>query len=186
MKLINASAGVHHRNGRPPDDSDLWVPLPKGTAPSELPPPETERQRDRGTDWDRETECLRGSVSLSHSVRSVPLSRGNTNSAVNPAWDDFLMAALGAALKRPPPPEADRYHLDTMRALVCLCRVLQLAAGNEPFYLSCRSAARVLGIDFRLANRMTLRLERDGVLVCTQRGSQGTGRATRFRYVGGK
>src|SRR6516164_146145 len=64
MKLINASAGVHHRNGRPPDDSDLWVPLPKGTAPSELPPPETERQRDRLGQRDRMLKRICLSVSL--------------------------------------------------------------------------------------------------------------------------
>jgi hypothetical protein len=70
-----------------------------------------------------------------------------------------------------------------MRTLVALCAELQRAAGDEAFYLSCRAAARLLGIDFRLANRMTLRLERDRVLVCTQRGTKATGKASRFRYV---
>ena len=69
--------------------------------------------------------------------------------------------------------------------LVALCRELQASAANEPFYLSCRTAGRLLEVDHMTANRWLFLLESDGLLTVAQKGSRETNKATRFRYSGG-
>lgn len=115
-------------------------------------------------------------------------------------WIDFLKAwpkvkfPLGAdpmtdilqrAVSSPVPKAAEPYEQQRLRLLVALCRELQASAANEPFYLSCRTAGRLLEVDHMTANRWLFLLESDGLLTVAQRGSRETNKATRFRYRGG-
>lgn len=113
-------------------------------------------------------------------------------------WIDFLRAwprvkypkgtepmalILARAMETELPPAAEAYGLDGIRTLVALCRELQRAAGEGPFYLSTRTAGRLLQVDHSTAWRWLFLLENDGVLSVVQRGSQGTRKATRYRYL---
>jgi hypothetical protein len=73
-----------------------------------------------------------------------------------------------------------------MQLLAGLCAELQRRAGEAEFFLSCRSAGALLGLPYRQASRMLKRLEHEGLLTCTERGTPGPrGRASRFRWEGG-
>ena len=113
-------------------------------------------------------------------------------------WIDFLrawprvkypkgtgpMAAIfERALAADLPSAAERYKLDGIRLLVALCCELQRAAGDGPFYLSTRTAGRLLNVDHTTAWRWLFLLENDNVLSVVSRGSQSTRKATRYRYV---
>ncbi len=51
------------------------------------------------------------------------------------------------AMAKPLPKTAEKYSkVDSLRRMVLLCRELQHHAGEEPFYLACRSAGDVLGL----------------------------------------
>lgn len=76
-----------------------------------------------------------------------------------------------------------------MRHLVALCRELQLAAKEGPFFLTCRDAGWLLGITYQLANRWLVKLEKDGVLLRVGTGvynPHGKGKANSYRYTGGE
>ena len=115
-------------------------------------------------------------------------------------WIDFLRAWRPGAVKFPKGAEpmaqifaqaldadipdcAKQYEQQPLRLLVALCRELQRAAGDGPFYLSVRTAGRLLGVSHAHAWRWLFLLEHDGVLRVVTKGSQKTGKASRFRYL---
>jgi hypothetical protein len=57
-----------------------------------------------------------------------------------------LQTAWKAANEQPLPPEAIRFEKPAVRLLVALCRQLQLLAKKKPFFLSARTAQRLLGL----------------------------------------
>lgn len=69
------------------------------------------------------------------------------------------------------------------KLLVSLCRELQRVAGDGVFFLSCRTAGRLLGVDHSTAGGWLFLLIAEGLLVEVEKGSQKKRRATRFRYV---
>ena len=81
------------------------------------------------------------------------------------------------------PEVAERYEQQQLKLLVSLCRELQRAAGDGPFFLSVRTAARLLGVDNSTAWRWLFLLEQDGILKVEARGDQKTWKATRYRYI---
>lgn len=94
-------------------------------------------------------------------------------------------AAVARILAVPFPPEADRYADEPTRRLAAVCAGLQRHAGENPFFLSCRTAQRVCGFGSKdTANRRLNRLVDDGLLVVTWKGLGGTDRrrATRYRW----
>ncbi len=115
-------------------------------------------------------------------------------------WGDFLHgwprvrfpkgahpmeAALAAADQRALPAAALVYDAPETRRLAGLCAELQSAAGVGVFYLSARTAGRLLFKgDHMTAWRRLRLLEADGVLLVSERGTA-NGRATRYRYVHG-
>lgn len=114
-------------------------------------------------------------------------------------WIDFLRAwpkvkfpkgaepiarLFAAASQMPLPAGALEYEQPAVRLLVALCREIQRSAGEQPFYLSCRTAGRMLKVDHSTAARWLFLLVQDGVLVEVSKGSQSTKRASRYRYVG--
>ena len=81
------------------------------------------------------------------------------------------------------PAVARRYEQGQLRLLVALCQELQRAAGERPFYLSCRTAGRLLGVDHTTAWRWLFLLEHHQVIKTVAKGSQSTGKASRYRYL---
>jgi len=81
----------------------------------------------------------------------------------------------------PLPPEAELFEDERARRLVGLCRVLQAEAGDQPFYLSCRTAAFVLGVeDHHTTASWLFCLVSAGVLIEVSKGAGM--KASRYRY----
>ena len=114
-------------------------------------------------------------------------------------WIDFLrgwprvefpkgadpMTAIAERAQNPPlPPEAERYELPGLRSLVALCRELQRSAGDGPFYLGCRTAARILGTNRTTANNWLFLLKFDRIIEIVETGTMVGRRATRYHYLG--
>lgn len=102
----------------------------------------------------------------------------------------FRMDAIfEKAISTEPPEVAKRYDSPKCRQLVSLCRELQRNTGDQPFFLSCRTAGKLLHVDHIKVWRWLSGLKLDGVLQEVSRGDgkkKGGGyRATRFFYVAG-
>jgi hypothetical protein len=82
----------------------------------------------------------------------------------------------------PAPQVAERYDAPQTRRLVAICRELQRTSGENPFFLSCRIAGNLLGLDQTTAWRRLGMLVADGVLLVAQSGTAHW--ATRYRYAG--
>lgn len=117
-------------------------------------------------------------------------------------WIDFLKAwprikyAKGKepmakiferAVRLEPPKIAVEMHPDhgKLKILVALCKELQRAAGDSPFYLSIRTAGRLLNVTPVTANRWLFLLTSDGILKLVSRGGTAdtVRQASRYRYV---
>ena len=75
------------------------------------------------------------------------------------------------------------YEQRELRLLASLCKELQRSAGDGPFYLSCRTAGRLLSVTHLRAWRWMMLLESDKWIQTVEKGSQEKRRATRFRYM---
>lgn len=89
---------------------------------------------------------------------------------------------LAGALSRAQAAPLENYDEARLNVLGALCRELQRAAGDSPFFLSCRSAAESLGVDHMRANRWMHLLVHDGHLAVAQSGTWR--RATRYFFTG--
>lgn len=68
--------------------------------------------------------------------------------------------------------------------LLKLCRELQRRNADKPFYLSCRTAGELFGVNHVTANRWLSLFEDKGFLEVVERGTNKRGgKATRYRYV---
>jgi len=98
-----------------------------------------------------------------------------------------IMQIFERAIQFEPPKIADeKYPNHTkLKILVSLCKELQRAAGQNPFFLSVRTAGKLLNISPMQASRWFFLLESDGILrVVSKGGTPETVRqATRYRYV---
>jgi hypothetical protein len=105
------------------------------------------------------------------------------------AWDRVkhaygqgpLSEAYAASLDAPLPPAADEYEMPEVKQLIGLCYQLQLGAGEKPFFLTCRDAGGLLGIDFHAANKWLSHLVQMKVLELVKKGK--VGRASEYRYI---
>ncbi len=145
---------------------------------------------------DAPVQMLRPNVREWHR-RALPVI---TTKPFDETWLDFMFAwknvkvpigsgplelAAEAAKSAEPPPEAEAYDISEVRLLVSICRELQRYAGDGVFFLACRTAQRLLGIErHETAWRWLLLLEGDGLLHVETRGNQKSRRATRYRYTG--
>jgi hypothetical protein len=103
--------------------------------------------------------------------------------ARTPLGANPLEEAIGLADSRPAPLEANFYTSPNIKRLVAVCYQLQVLSGEDPFFLSVRDAARILGTrDLMKATNSLNGLVRDGVLRLVAKGQPGGKRATRFRY----
>ena len=85
-------------------------------------------------------------------------------------------------LTAPLPQAAMQYEDEPIRRLVALCR--ELGAAGRPFYLSCRTAADLLGISHMQASRWLFLLAHDGVIVQLNKGDRAKRQAAEYRYNG--
>lgn len=117
-------------------------------------------------------------------------------SASDGSWDDvwasFLYCwprvryakgtgPLAGALSRAQAAPFDKYDEPRLNVLAALCRELQRAAGDDPFFLSCRSAGELIGVDRMRACRWLALLVHDGVIAIALQGT--TRRATRYFHL---
>lgn len=98
-----------------------------------------------------------------------------------PLGEDSLTAALLRADAALLPPFAEEYDRVETRRLVKLCRELQRLSGAAPFFISCRVAGELLGIDHLTASRLLGMLVTDGVLTVARAAFGRT--ATRYHYA---
>lgn len=124
-----------------------------------------------------------------------------TSKEFEESWIDFLRAWRPGAIKFPKgskpvlqllfdravcagvPDVALHYDGEKCRLLVGLCRELQRATGSAPFYLSCRTAGNLLGVEHSTAWRWLFLFTVDGILEIVSRGSQASHKASRFKYL---
>jgi hypothetical protein len=106
--------------------------------------------------------------------------------AKTPLGSNVIQNALARVAASPPPPEANRYKSPKLKTLVHLCYELQRLAGDCPFFLSVRDAARAVGLSAKSLHVISAYLHglhRDGVIEPVEIGKPGGRRATRYRYV---
>lgn len=142
---------------------------------------------------DADPKTLKPLVRYWHDLASAVVT-----SPAEETWIDFLRAwprvkflkggepmskIFAAAVKSGVPEIAAAYEQSQLRLLVALCRELQRACGDGPFYLSCRTAGTLLNVNHTTAWRWLFLLEQDDVIRVVSRGSQQSRRASRFRYI---
>jgi hypothetical protein len=98
-----------------------------------------------------------------------------------------VWTALARAKANPLPPEAAQFIIPELRLLVGLCRELQRQRGSRPFYLACRDAAEVLGLEGKerhvRAWRWLEMLCHKGILFKERSGGQLERKANEYRYL---
>lgn len=106
-------------------------------------------------------------------------------SAKHPLGANVLAEATRRADTQPPPPAASKYGNSTkLKRLVAVCYQLQLLAGDGPFFLSVRDAAKIIGTTkLNTASAFLSGLVRDDVLKLESKGVPGGRRASRFRFT---
>ena len=100
-----------------------------------------------------------------------------------PKGSDPMAEALANAIAAELPEAAIVYEQEQLRLLVSLCRELQRVSGDSPFFLSCRTAGRLLDVDFKTANRWLFLLVEEDVLTLVKKGDASSMLASRYRYT---
>jgi len=122
-------------------------------------------------------------------IRTKPFT--DTWFAFTRAWDrvkfpkgsDPISEAYARAVESDTPPGCDEYDIQAVVNLVKLCRQLQAMAGDKAFYLDCRTAGQLIGVDHTTAWRWLRGLAHDGVIKVVSTGSKTNRRANEYRYV---
>ncbi len=115
------------------------------------------------------------------------------------SWADFLQAwerirvpagqgVIDMAFQRAVASQQTEYATNLygegpIALLVVLCRELQQIAGDGEFFLDCRTAGRLIGVDHTTAWRYLAVLCADGVLKPGRKGSKASQKASRFRFI---
>jgi hypothetical protein len=94
---------------------------------------------------------------------------------------DTVASALARADAAELPAAGADYDSPHTRRLLKLCRELQRDSGASPFFLSCRKAGKLLGVDHDTASKFMGMLVGDGVLSLSKAGTART--AARYRYI---
>lgn len=118
--------------------------------------------------------------------------------AFEETWLDFIHAwprvkfpgkepmamILATAIALEPPEAVRHYESEPLKLLASLCRELQRATGDAPFFLSVRTVGKYFNVDPGTASRWLTLLRVDRVIHEVEKGTQKTGRASRFRFLG--
>jgi hypothetical protein len=130
--------------------------------------------------------------------RARPIMQTDPPIAFEAAWWDFvegwpkvkvpkneevIMVAFERALCGDLPQVAKEYENPKTKILVGLCRELQRASGDRPFFLASRTAAGLLEVSHPTIAFWLRGLQTDGILKLVERGTAKTGQASRFRYI---
>ena len=104
------------------------------------------------------------------------------------AKGDGPMAQMYAKAISVEPPDAavEKYpRHKKLQLLAALCRELQFATGDGPFFLSVRTAGRLLKVTPMTVSRWLFLLQSDGILKLDSKGgtAQSVRKASRFRYI---
>lgn len=86
----------------------------------------------------------------------------------------------------PPKVAVEKYpEHSKLKILVSLCRELQRAAGENPFFLSTRTGARLLKVKPMTISRWFFLLQSDGILKLVSKGgtAKTVRKASRYRYI---
>ncbi len=94
-----------------------------------------------------------------------------------------MTAIISSALSLKPPSVAEQFEDERIRLLVALCHELQGASGEQPFYLACRKAGELVGMDHMTAWRYLCLLRHEGILAAVTVGTKESQKATRWRYL---
>ncbi|MCE9555995.1 MAG: bifunctional DNA primase/polymerase [Planctomycetes bacterium] len=109
------------------------------------------------------------------------------------AWDRVRKAKgeslideiVGRAIAAGVPEEAKHYSRPELRLLVAICRQLQRESKSGTFFLSCYTAAELIGVDdHRTAWRWLGGLCKEGILELVTKGMIKNHRASEYRYLG--
>ncbi len=101
----------------------------------------------------------------------------------SPLGANHFEEAVWRADNRPHPPECARYRSENLKRLTAVCYHLQQLAGDQPFFLSARKAAKAARTQNpTMALSFLYGLIRDGVLTLNRKGIPGGKFASRFRY----
>jgi hypothetical protein len=100
-----------------------------------------------------------------------------------PKGAEPMTAIFQRARSADPPPAALRYEHLGLRLLVALCRELQRVSGEKPFFLGCRTAGKLLGVDHVTAWRWLFLLQHHHVIHEEEKGDWRKRRASRYRYL---
>ena len=95
-----------------------------------------------------------------------------------------MATIMEKALQAPLPEVAGRYEDEPIRRLVALCRQLDREAKGGPFFLSCRTAGKLLGVSHVQANRWLFLLAHDGVIEQMNKGDPGKRQAAEYQWIG--
>ena len=98
------------------------------------------------------------------------------------------MVIYEQAIKMEPPRTVAINYPDNpkIQNLAVLCREMQKACGDNPFFLSARTAAGLLEISAMQANRYLRLLVKEDVLAIIEKGgtAKNPRKATRWKYIG--
>lgn len=99
-----------------------------------------------------------------------------------PKGEDKLKTATQNALNAKNILTAEKlYEITEIKLLVKVCYELQQLQNNEPFWLSCRSAAGILGVSPTTANKWLQMLVADKVLIPVEKHTDN--KATRYKFI---
>jgi hypothetical protein len=101
-----------------------------------------------------------------------------------PRGSGIMVSLLGRAIQHSQPRAAEKYELPGVRLLLCLCRELQRQSGEKPFYLGCRTAGQLLGVDHVTAWRWLWLLANRKDIEEVEKGDLRKRRASSYRYRG--
>ncbi len=176
LAKLRADTAALERRFRDGDRQDAEPPLDILPGDWDAGDAATQRRRDAETHTYGENGAQSSSPKVCVTVSSA--------SPVSQADDAYLASVLESA-KRSEPPEASRYHVPGLRLLVALCKALQDAKGDRPFFLGCRSAGKLLDVPFQRAAKWLRRLTHDGIIELVTKGSKATGMASEYRFIAG-
>lgn len=107
--------------------------------------------------------------------------RAAWNRVKHPVGDGPLDNIFADSQRAGPPVGCERFA-DGVRALAAFCRELQRRAGDNPFFLAGREAARLLNIHHVTAAKWLKHLENHKIIAVVTKG--GRSRASEYRYIG--
>jgi hypothetical protein len=99
----------------------------------------------------------------------------------HPLGSNVIEIATARAKRLPLPEAAQSFTSPKIKLLVAVCYHLQQLAGDSPFFLSVRTAAKLVDVRLETANAFLRGLCHQGVLIVETKGTASGCRATRFR-----